>query len=148
MMNEDLFHETLVIRPAFGDLVGRVCEPGTDADLVPLEDVRAGLDEWGLDRFGALLLANRVVDTYEDGFALAVEIRAEWLARDRRPMTMYQVLEPEERRRVERAFAEASAADQPWWKRLRERVARAIVADEETSRRMDEAELRAEGRIP
>lgn len=94
----DLLYETLVIRPAFGDLVRRVCAPGADIDAVPLSEVRDGLDELGLDRFGALLLANRAVDTYQEGIDLAAEIRAEWLHRDRRPRAMTQVI-PDPRKR-------------------------------------------------
>lgn len=95
----DLLYETLVIRPAFGDLVGRVCAPGADVDAVPLAEVRDGLDRFGLDRFGALLLANRAVDTYEEGVELAAEIRAEWLHRDRRPRAMTEVIRTRKRRR-------------------------------------------------
>ena len=60
-MTEELFRETLLIRLAFADLVGRVCLAGTRPDDVPLAEVRDALDEFGLDRFGALLLANRLV---------------------------------------------------------------------------------------
>jgi len=149
-LTTDLMRETLLIRMAYGDLVGRVCVQGADANSVPLDEVLAGLDAWGLDRYGALLLANRLVDTFEEGLDLAIEVRADWLAKGRRPRTMRQVLSPEERDAVEQLFRRAAAAEQPqpWWKRLRERVSRALIADDELSRKLDEAELRSEGRIP
>lgn len=135
---EDLVvHEALVVRLAFEDLVGRVCLQGTDPDTVPLAEVRDGLDELGLDRFAGLLLANRIVDTIEEGLELAMEVRAEWLHRDRRPRTLMEALTPDERAGVEQAFARAA---QPWWARIKARVRRALVADDETSAWMDRAD--------
>jgi hypothetical protein len=129
---QDLFREALVLRPAFGDLVGRVCRPGTDPDAVPLEEVLAGLDEWGDYRFAALLLANRAVDSLEDGVALAAEIRGDWLEQGRRPATMIQAISPEERVAIERTFRlveaneEAGMAKDSWWVRLRARAGRRL----------------------
>ena len=151
MTAADLFHETLYLRIAFGDLVGRVCVPGVSADDVDLDEFRAGLDDFGVDRAGALLYANQLTDSVDDGVALAREVRI-WVASGRRPRTMQEALseDPEASARVERAFRRAGAAE-PWWRRLRERVVRAIMADEETSRRLSAADVeqrRREGKQP
>jgi hypothetical protein len=146
----DLIHETVFLRTAYGDLVWHVCKPGVNPDTVPLTDVLAGLDELGDHRAAALLYVARHGDTVEKCQPIVRELRR-WLEAGRRPRLLREVLDPEERAAVERAFARHMTAAQPWWKRLRERVARAFIADDEMSERMDRADRERrvrEGKMP
>ncbi len=148
-MKGDVFHEGVVLRMAYTDLVHHVCVSGTDPDTVPLADVLSGLDEFGVHRFGGLLFAYKNVDSIEEGIALAIEVESMVRAGER-PRPLKSFLSPEEQRKVEASFRRLEAA-QPWWKRLAKRVERALVADEETSAWMDQAdrEMRMrEGRLP
>jgi hypothetical protein len=147
---DEILHETLRLRTAFGDLVAYVCPHGCDASTVPLRQVIDGLHEMGVDRYAGLLYAHRLADSAEDARALATEVR-DWLLAGRRPRTMQQVLAEPELAAVERAFTRHMTAAQPWWRRLGVRIARAVVADLETSRRLDEADRRQrfrEGKMP
>jgi len=113
---DEILRETLHIRTAYGDLVSYVCRPGTDHDAVPLDEVLAGLDQLGDDRAAALMYAHKNVDSIDEGRALIRDIRRRLMA-GRRPRTMMQVLTPEEREGVERAFRRAE--ERPgWFRRL------------------------------
>lgn len=137
--HDDVFHEGVTMRIAFVDLVSHVCVRDTDPDEVSISEVLAGLDEFGVCRFGGLLFAFKEADTIEEGIDLAMEVQ-KWLREGRRPRGLQELLPP----------PEPSSADS-WWQRTRERAARVIVADEATSRRLDVADqamrLR-EGRQP
>jgi hypothetical protein len=135
----DLFHEGVTVRTAFADLVHHVCRPDADVDTVPLDEVLAGLEAFGKHRFAALLFAGQHVDSVEAALVLAQEVER-WVQEGRRPRSLPQLLGPQETANVERAFARNMTGAQPWWRRLRERVARAIVADDETSERLARAD--------
>lgn len=144
---DDVFHEAVTLRMAFGDLVHHVCRRPADVDAVPLDEVLAGLDDFGIERFAAMLLAYKHVDSMEAGRVLAFEVER-WVQEGRRPRGLPELLGSAEAAAVERAFMRGMTASQPWWKRLWERAARALIADDERSARLDDAELRREGRRP
>lgn len=136
---DDPFYETLVLRTAFSDLVYHVCPSGTDPDRVPLPQVLAGLEDLGPHRFAAMIYFHRTADSMADAVEVAFAVEMA-LREGRRPRRVEEVLSPEGRARVDERFREKAAVDVPWWARAWARVARAIVANDETSLLLDRAD--------